>query len=123
MTIQLYNFEKLKVYHLGEQLVSDVYQLLKTFPNEEIYGLTAQIKRSIISVPLNIAEGATSRSAKDFIRFIHIAVGSLTETKSALKIAVKLNFLEQEKFEKLLPQFDSLYFMLMALKKSLYEKK
>lgn len=117
-----YNFEKLEVYKLSEELIIKIYQLLKQFPKEEIYGLTSQIKRAIISIALNIAEGSTNRSSKDFSRFIGISIGSLVETKSALLIAVKLKFIEQNSLNELLPDLDKLFFKLLALKKSVNEK-
>lgn len=122
MNYKEYNFERLEVYKLAENLVIEIYELIKAFPQTELFGLTSQIKRSIVSVALNIAEGATSRSTKDFIRFIGIAVGSLVETKSALRIALKLKFITQVELDKILVNFDELFFKLMALKKSLYEK-
>lgn len=117
-----YNFEKLEVYELAENLILRVYELLKKFPSEELYGLIAQIKRAVVSIALNIAEGATSRSTKDFIRFVGIALGSLVETKSAFMIARRLSFVSQADTDTLMPYFDELFFKLMALKKSLHEK-
>lgn len=122
MEYKQYNFEKLEVYGLAEELVTRIYALLKTFPANELYGLVSQIKRAAVSVALNIAEGATSRSAKDFSRFLQIAIGSLVEVKSALMISIKLNFLQQREFDNLLPEIDKLFFKLMALKKSLHGK-
>jgi four helix bundle protein len=122
MEYKQYNFEKLEVYKLSEELVIKVYTLLKTFPANELYGLVSQIKRAVVSIALNIAEGATSRSSKDFARFLQIAIGSLVEAKSGLMTSIKLNFLKQNEFETLLPKIDELFFKLMALKKSLYGK-
>jgi len=64
------NFRKLKVWHDARILVKDVYQLCSHLPNEEKFGLTSQIKRSVISVPSNIAEGSAKYSQKDFVRFL-----------------------------------------------------
>lgn len=116
-----YNFERLEVYKLSEKLVQEIYNLTKDFPKEEIFGLTSQIKRAVISISLNIAEGSTGRSKKDFVRFLNTAIGSLIETKSALSIAIKLSFTKQENTDKLNQDFDELFFKLIALKKSLHE--
>lgn len=116
-----YNFEKLEVYKLSEKLVLEIYSLTRNFPKEEIFGLTSQIKRAVVSISLNIAEGSTGRSKKDFVRFLNTAIGSLVETKSALSISVKLNFTKQENIDKLNQDFDELFFKLIALKKSLNE--
>ncbi|MBI3589502.1 MAG: four helix bundle protein [Candidatus Liptonbacteria bacterium] len=116
-----YNFEKLEVYKLSEKLVLEVYNLTKNFPKEEVFGLTSQVKRAVVSISLNIAEGSTGRSKKDFVRFLNTAIGSLIETKSALSIAIKLSFIKQEVVDKLNQNFDELFFKLIALKKSLNE--
>ncbi len=117
--MQKYKFEKLEVYILAERLIVEIYQLLKQLPKDELFGLTAQTKRAIISVALNIAEGSTTRSDKDFARFIGISIGSLIETRAALMIAIKLKFIEINELEKIAPIFDELFFKLLALKKSL----
>lgn len=122
MEYKLYNFERLEVYALAEELIIKIYAVLKKFPKEEIYGLSSQIKRSVVSVALNIAEGSAERSTKDFTRFITIAIGSLVETKSALMISVKLKFLSENELKELIPDFDKLFFKLLAFKKSLNEK-
>lgn len=116
-----YNFEKLEVYKLAEKLVIDVYEIANKFPKSELFGLSSQIKRAAVSVALNIAEGATGRSKKDFVRFIITAIGSLVETKSALAIAVKLNLIICDDIKNLEPTIDRLFFKLTALKKSLKE--
>lgn len=114
-----YNFERLEVYRLSENLISEVYKLAKKFPENELFALTSQVKRAIVSVALNIAEGSTGRSKKDFIRFINTAIGSLIETKSALLIAIKLGFITESEFIVLAKKFDELFFKLIALKKSI----
>lgn len=122
MEYQKYNFERLEVYKLAEELVIKVYNLLKSFPKEELFGLTSQTKRAVVSVALNIAEGATAGTKKEFARFLNISTASLVETKSALMIAVKLQIIKQDDLNKLIPDFDKLFFKLIALKKSLYEE-
>lgn len=114
-----YNFEKLEVYRLSQDLIPEVYKLVKSFPKEELFALSSQIKRSVVSIALNIAEGSTGRSKKDFVRFINTAIGSLVETKSALLIAIKLGFISNSDFLSVIPQFDALFFKLIALKKSI----
>lgn len=84
------NFKNLKVWQNGIELVVDVYKRLESFPKEEIYGLTGQIKRSSVSIPSNIAEGSGRGSNKDFNRFLDIALGSSFELETQLIIANKL---------------------------------
>lgn len=73
-------------------LVTHVYQLTATFPGSERFGLTGQMRRAAISVPSNIAEGAARGSRADFIRFLYIARGSLSELDTQLMLAVQLNY-------------------------------
>lgn len=117
-----YNFERLEVYQLAEELITSVYAIVRQFPREELYALADQIKRAVISIALNIAEGATGKTKKEFIRYLAIAIGSLAETKAVLMIAVKLNFIPVTELEKLNPKLDTLFFKLTALKKSLNAK-
>ncbi|WP_394334912.1 MULTISPECIES: four helix bundle protein [Arenibacter] len=73
-------------------LVIEVYDLSKSFPKEEQFGLTSQIRRSCISIPSNIAEGAGRKGRKEFTRFLYIALGSLAEVETQLEIAYRLNY-------------------------------
>ena len=89
MTGIVYSFEKLKVWQEAKKLVVDVYHLLDNFPKFEKYALCDQIRRAIVSVPSNIAEGSGRRSLKEQIHFLEIAYGSLMETYNQLLIAIE----------------------------------
>ena len=91
------NFRDLKVWTKAHQLALDVYRATKSFPREELYGLTSQIRRSAVSVPSNIAEGCC-RSQGDFGRFIQIAAGSASELEYQLLLAKDLELLETPRF-------------------------
>ena len=82
----------LEVWKISRQYVSVLYKLTSSFPKEERYGLTSQIRRSAISIPSNIAEGCGRRSNKELIRFLYIAMGSLSELETQLLIAGDLDF-------------------------------
>ena len=77
-------------------LVRQVYEVTRHFPQEEIYELTAQVRRSAVSVPSNIAEGAARSSNKEFANFLSIARGSLSELETQLLIAVDLGFFDRD---------------------------
>ncbi|MFV0591392.1 MAG: four helix bundle protein [Draconibacterium sp.] len=113
------NFKNLKVWKKGVDLVVDIYKYTENFPKEEMYGLTGQIKRSAISIPSNIAEGAGRNSDKDFNRFLDVALGSSFELETQLIIVNKLNFLNDERFNQLDNQLDEEQKMIIGLQKSL----
>ncbi len=83
-------------------LVIMVYDQTKQFPNEEMYNLTSQLKRSAVSVPSNIAEGYGRNSSGDYIRFLQIASGSLYELQTQLEISLRLNFISTENYNKII---------------------
>ena len=77
------------------RLVTDVYRMTENFPKVEMYGLTSQLRRSIVSVPSNIAEGQGRDSTKEFIHHLSIAYGSLMEAETQIQIAVNLSYIGQ----------------------------
>ncbi|WP_205589293.1 four helix bundle protein [Mesonia aquimarina] len=93
MTIN--SHKDLTLWKESMDLVEDVYRISKAFPNEELYGLTSQIRRSAVSVPSNIAEGAGRKGKKEFCRFLYIALGSLSELETQFEIAIRLNYLAE----------------------------
>ena len=84
---------RLDAWREAMELVRCIYSLTATFPKEEIYGLASQMKRSAISVPSNIAEGAARNSGREFIQFLYIARGSLSELETQILIARNLGYL------------------------------
>ncbi len=82
----------LEVYKASMQLVKHIYQLVKDFPRDEIWGLTSQLKRAVISIPSNIAEGASRKSPKELLNFLNVALGSVSELQTQLDIAEMLEF-------------------------------
>lgn len=95
------SFRKLNVYVKAKELVKQVYVLLKKFPREEQYALCDQLRRAVISVPSNIAEGSGRQSDKDQSHFYTIAYGSLMETFSQLDVACDLGYISQEEFNQM----------------------
>lgn len=86
--------QELRVWQQTMDLVEQVYAFTKTFPDDEKFGLTSQMRRSAVSIPSNIAEGAARGSTQEFIRFLHISQGSLSELETQLLIAQRLNYIQ-----------------------------
>ena len=93
MIKEIRNHKDLEVWKKSMDLVSDIYKITESFPNKELYGLTNQIRRAAVSVPSNIAEGAARNSKKEFIQFLYIALGSLSELETQIIIANRLEYL------------------------------
>lgn len=114
----LFSFERLDVWKSAKRLVVSVYGLLRGFPSVERYALCDQIRRAIISVPSNIAEGNGRVSLKERIHFIEIAYGSLMEVYSQLLIAVELHYISNADLDSLKEHFFEVSIMLTAFKTS-----
>ena len=89
------SYRDLVVWQKSMQLVTDVYRMTECFPKSEMFGLCSQLKRAVISVPSNIAEGQGRDSVKEFLHHLSIAYGSLTETETQIQIAANLKFIPQ----------------------------
>ena len=117
----------LDVYKKSVEMVVEVYGLTAKFPKEEMFGLVSQIRRSATSVPSNIAEGSARNSAKDYVRFLYIALGSAAELETQLLIASRLNFIQQADYEIFSQKINTISKMLQGLirhnKKKSYPKK
>ena len=118
----VYSFEKLKVWQEAKKLVVNVYNLLDGFPKFEKYALCDQIRRAIVSVPSNIAEGSGRKSLKEQIHFLEISYGSLMETYNQLLIAIDLKYITEESVEAIKPTIDGVAKMINGLSGS-YSKK
>jgi len=90
-----YQFEKLTVWQRGMELVEQAYRVTRDFPKDEQFGLTAQLRRAAVSVPLNIAEGKGRYHTKAFIQFLYQARGSLFEVMTLVKVSLKLEYLKE----------------------------
>jgi len=92
--MEVYAYRQLEVWKKAKQLVCMVYSLIKKFPADERYALTDQLRRAVVSIPSNIAEGNGRASNKDYAHFLAIARGSLYETMTQLEIAESLGYIE-----------------------------
>lgn len=88
------NFQQLLVWQKGMDLVAGVYLLVRQFPKEEVFGLRSQLTRAAVSIPSNIAEGSSRSSAKDYRRFLEMALGSAFEVETQLLIAERVQLAE-----------------------------
>ena len=93
------SYKDLDTWKNAMQLVKEVYLLTKKFPKEEMYALTAQIKRAVVSVPSNIAEGLGRQYKKDTLQFLDISRGSLYELETLLNIAVMVEIITEAEFD------------------------
>jgi four helix bundle protein len=112
-------YQELRVWQLGVEISLSVYRLTSSFPKDELYGLTSQLRRASVSVPSNIAEGHTRGTTKDLIRYINIAKGSLAELETQLIISRNLEFGDRSRIEELLKLTDEESRMLSGYRKSL----
>lgn len=94
-------YRRLVAWQKADELAFQVYKATAAFPREEIYGLTSQLRRAVLSVPANIAEGYGRRGRKELKQFLRIALGSLSEVEYFLSFALRLGYLAQEGFDQL----------------------
>jgi four helix bundle protein len=115
----MHNFKELKIWTKALDLSVRVYKITAQFPKDDRFGLISQIKRSAVSIPSNIAEGAGRNSDKEFIYFLSVANGSAYELQTQLLISNKLNFLKDELLESMLLELDEIQKMNYNFQKSL----
>ncbi len=97
----MHNFKELKIWSKSIDITVDMYKETSSFPSEEKFNLISQMRRSAVSIPSNIAEGAGRNSDKEFNQFLGIAKGSSFELQTQIIISNRLNFISNEKFEEL----------------------
>ncbi|SRR5690606_817099 len=115
------SFRDLEVWQRAVCLVDDVYLLTKSFPKEELFVLTSQIRRCVISVPSNIAEGFGRKGTKEYLQFCYISLGSLAELETQLEIAKRQGYITED-LEKYIQDIIVIRKQLYGLIKSLKNK-
>jgi len=118
----MFGFEKLDVWQKAVEYADLIYWVTQSFPAEERFGLTSQLRRSAVSVSSNIAEGSSRASKTDFARFIEIAYGSLLESISELEIAKRQRFLNDDMFAKVYKKAEDLAKMLSGFRRNLKKR-
>jgi four helix bundle protein len=116
------DFRKLQVWEKSQALVLGIYRSTLTFPKEELYGLTSQIRRASVSIPANIAEGAGRESIPERVHFLQIANGSASELNYLLLLSHDLGYLPEEAYIKFSRDLDEIGRMLTGLMKTLKAK-
>ena len=110
---------KLDVWKKSLLFAKKVYLITSKYPSSEIYGLVSQMRRATISVPSNLAEGAARRSKKEFLYFINIAQGSLSELDTQIELSMMLNYVSKEEYDELMEELKTISKMLFGLSRSL----
>ncbi|MFC0876142.1 four helix bundle protein [Saccharicrinis sp. FJH2] len=113
------NHKELEVYQLAMDLVIDIYKATHYFPESEVFGLISQLRRAVVSVPSNLAEGAGREFPKELKQFVNIARGSAVEIETQLIIAGRLSYINSEETEKLLGQVKRVIIMLTVLRRKI----
>jgi four helix bundle protein len=103
-----YSFEKLEVWQLSRNTVKDIYKITEQFPDKERFGLTSQIRRAIVSVSSNLAEGSSRKTSREQARFTQIAFSSLLEVLNQLILSTDLNYISTEELNEIRPKIEEL---------------
>ena len=117
MTVR--DYRDLEVWQLAMTLAEKCYEVTKRFPKEEMFGMTAQIRRASSSIPANIAEGRGRSGTKEFLNFLSVARGSLMELVTHLQLSHRVRLLEKSQLDELLQLSDRVSRMLSGLRNSL----
>lgn len=115
----MHRFKDLEIWKQSRVLCSDVYNITSAFPDSEKFGLTNQLRRTAVSIPSNIAEGASRSSGKDFSRFLEIAIGSAYEVETQLLISSDLGFIEEGHLKGIISKLDSIIRMISRFRSTL----
>ena len=113
------DFKDLFLWQRAMDIVVEVYDLVKKLPKEELFALSDHIRRAVISIPSNIAEGQGRNSSKEFIHFLSIAKGSKAELETQLLLCVRINYLKELEIEKAMSLVEEVGKMLHSLQKRL----
>ena len=102
------SFKDLEIYQKSKKLLMDIYKITEEYPEQEKFNVISQLRRSVLSIPLNIAEGYGRKSKEDFKRFLKISLGSSNEVEALLEISKELNYLEEKEYQNLSKENSSL---------------
>jgi four helix bundle protein len=117
------SYRDLEVWQRSMQLAKRIYQVTQSFPNEERFGLTNQLRRASVSVPSNLAEGHARFGPGDFSRFISIAMGSVAEIETQILLSTELGYVRAELSSELMTDLETVGKMLRGLAKSITKRR
>lgn len=109
------SYRDLIVWKKGIELAKRIYTITKKFPSSEVYGLTNQLRRAAVSIPSNIAEGQSRQSTKEFIHFLHISLGSLSELDTQIVISKELDYVPESDCQSVLDAIIEMRKMIYAM--------
>ena len=95
------SFKELEIYTRSKEIVKEVYRITERYPEKEKYNVISQLRRSVLSIPLNIAEGYGRQSREEFKRFLRISLGSSNEVEAILEISRELDYISEEEYRKI----------------------
>jgi len=110
---------ELEVWKKAIDFVIEVYTITSEFPKSEVYGLTSQLRRASVSIPSNLAEGAGRKGNKEFMQFLNIAQGSISELDTQLELAYRLEYINKQDYSNLINRLTEISKMLYGLAKTL----
>ncbi len=111
----MHNFQKLEVWKVSMELTTEIYNYTKNFPDNEIYGITSQMRRCSISIPSNIAEGSGRKTNKEFVHFLSIANGSSYELQTQIIVSNNIGYINEEIKDSLTTKLFSVQKMIYTL--------
>lgn len=114
-----FKFEKLEIWKMAIEMADNIHLLTRSFPKEEMFSLTSQMKRAADSISLNIAEGSTGQSNPEQVKFLGYSQRSSLEVVNCLYLAIKRNYIDQKIFDKLYSDLEKLVVKIQAFKNSL----
>ena len=115
----MHQFKELLIWEKSRSFCSEIYSVTSSFPSDEKFGITNQLRRASVSIPSNIAEGSSRNSNKEFARFLEISVGSAYEIETQLLISYDLGFLKLEQLDILIIQLEEIIKMISKFRSTL----
>jgi four helix bundle protein len=113
----IHNFKQLQIWHLAMDIVDDIYTVTKDYPKEEIFGLTSQTRKSVVSIPSNIAEGCGRGTNRQLAQFLNIAQGSAYELETQVYIALRRNYYDKNRLEQVIVKINKIQKMIYGFQR------